>query len=106
MFLLPAACLRAWVHVCVPACLGAVLVVCLLVPVVLAVPGGDPAGTWLRGCARLLCLLVPMSAHADPISLFAATLAATGSAAVAGAVATVGSFIAPSALTTCFACKW
>lgn len=41
-----------------------------------------------------LLLLLPGAAHADPISIFAGVLAATGSAAVAGGVAAVAGFVA------------
>jgi hypothetical protein len=42
----------------------------------------------------LLLLALPAAAHADPISIFAGVLAATGSAAVAGGVAAAAGFLA------------
>jgi hypothetical protein len=45
----------------------------------------------------IAAMLLPAAAHADPISVFAAVLATTGSAAFAGGVAAVTSFLAANA---------
>ena len=51
----------------------------------------------MRLALLIAALLLPATAHADPISVFAAVLASTGSAAFAGGVAAVTSFLAANA---------
>jgi hypothetical protein len=51
----------------------------------------------MRRALIIAALLLPAVAHADPISVFAAVLATTGSAAFAGGVAAVTSFLAANA---------